>query len=67
MIDVVMKDGRVLRYNSAKNISLFGDFVSVDGTGWIARIHKDSIERIDGTKPCRVMKESRDKKRMNPY
>ncbi len=71
MIDVIMRDGRVLRYNRANAIEYHGDFielaVSRNVTSFLAIFPRDSIERIDGDKPCRVLYESRDKKKRKRY
>jgi hypothetical protein len=70
MIDVVLKDGRVLRYNYAENADIEGNihYRIVDKkNAWISLIPIDVVERVEALKPCKIMKDLRDKKRMPKY
>jgi hypothetical protein len=69
MISVILRDGRVVQYNDASNARLSnGEYIIEDGESyWYGRFPIDVIERIDGVKPCRIRKESRDKKTMLKY
>ncbi len=68
MLHVVLRDGRVLKYNDADQaIQQQDHFYISGGKYWYARIPLDVVERIDGGKPCQILKESRDKKKMKKY
>lgn len=58
MIHVVLKNRKVLRYNAATNAyDCNGIMMLEDGKGgWCAQIPVENIERIDGVKPCQILK-----------
>jgi len=70
MITVILRDGRVLQYNGADNADQAKDHFRIFNektNHWFAKFPMDVVERIDGLKPCRILKESRNKKKMKTY
>ncbi len=70
MLYVILKDGRVLKYNLATwCVSQDDHFLlrTKENGDWIADIMKSEVERIDAQKPCAILKEVRDRKRMKIY
>ena len=71
MIRVILKDERVLQYNDPDNISKYeSGFIALTGKkGWFVQINPELIERIEfeKNKPCRIMKDKRNKKKMETY
>lgn len=60
MLWVIMRDKRVIQYNTANNIDVVGDHYEIikkEGGNkfWVACIPADVVERIEWVKPCRVM------------
>lgn len=71
MVNVIMRDGRVLKYNDVlfvaeENSSYFLRKKEGDPS-FVTIIPVECVERIDGSKPCEVLYESRNKKRMVKY
>lgn len=58
MIYVVMKDGRVLQYNSANRHAWYTNHINLsrrnDDTYSVAKIALDMVERIESEKPCKI-------------
>jgi len=63
MISIVLKDGRVLKYNEAEDVVKNEELLRiVDKQGlWIAQIPLEVIERVESYKPCRILKEYKKK------
>lgn len=70
-LDVILKDGRVLRYNDANSASLVNSvfiiYNDIEPNYFIAKIPIDNVERIDSIKPCKILYESRSKKNRQKY
>ncbi len=70
MISVILRDGRVLQYNGTDNCKVIDGYFNIFNLKkdcWYAKFPMDVVERVDGIKPCKILKESRDKKRMKKY
>jgi len=58
------KDGAItIKQNANAHVRIYNDKTN----NWFAFFPLDVVERIDGFKPCQILKESRDKKRMRKY
>ena len=71
MIYVILRDGRVLKYNDANHVSRHeGEYTLRRKEGedyFIACIPMDVVERIETTHPCQIFKDKRNKKKMQTY
>ena len=68
MISVILRDGRVLKYNNADRWRQDGNFIQLESEKYMYAVFpKECIERVEYAKPCKILKESRDKKRMKKY
>ena len=60
MIYVILKDRRVLQYNTATHFKWTSTLIELDGgkdgAFGIARIPSNLVERIEATKPCKITK-----------
>ena len=60
MLYVVMKNGRVLIYNTANHLVTDVELGSWDlwtkkGGDWITTLNPDTVERVEVEKPCAVL------------
>lgn len=71
MITVILRDGRVLEYNEANYVSTSTNEYTLRETEgvntFIVILTKDIVERIESSRPCRIMKDKRNKKKMKIY
>lgn len=70
MLCVILRDGRVLKYNKANHLHHDEDAWTLRtslGGDWVATINPDVIERVDSVRPCDILREVRDRKRMKIY
>ncbi len=71
MIHVILRDGRVLRYNDVNHLELrYGEYtlrIKKEEDFFCACFPMDVVERIETVKPCQVMKDKRNKKKMPTY
>lgn len=67
MIYVILRDRKVLQYNTAENVKIHDGVAAVVDveSKWIAKIPLDVIERIEAHRPCRVLKAAPAPKRAN--
>ena len=59
---VTLRNGKVLKYNTANNYNFVCNNTVVDitdGKYLIASIPIDMVERVDWTRPCRIYREQR--------
>lgn len=69
MIYVVMKDGRVLQYNSANRYAWYNNHIDlsrrnvrITDTYDVAKIALDMVERIEFEEPCKISRPKTKKK-----
>jgi len=70
MIHIVLRNGKVLRYNTCESCSVDGGAVALhtrDSKFLIARIPLDIVERAEFEKPCAVLRETRDVRKRRRY
>jgi hypothetical protein len=71
MLTIVLRDGRVLQYDDANHVEQRDVEYTLRKKGgeeyFIALIPMDMVERIETVHPCRILKESRDRKKMKKY
>lgn len=58
MIYIILKNRKVLQYNTGDNVSRKDGVVLVldSQAKWIAQIPIDNIERVEAIRPCAVLK-----------
>jgi hypothetical protein len=64
MVFVVLKSGKILRYNDAEQITTSEDgnsyvLLTKDGAYLVADINRDCVERVEWKAPCRVFRANR--------
>mgnify|MGYP003394229309 CR=1 FL=1 len=68
MMYVILRNGKVLKYNDANHLDILNDEYTLrrkEGeSSFLACFPMDVVERIEIMKPCKIMKEKRDRKRM---
>ena len=61
MIYVILRDKRVLQYNQVTAMSTANGFVRLwtgkNNADHVAEIPSDMIERVEWSKPCKILKE----------
>ena len=57
MVTVVLRTGKVLKYNNGNSITIEDGAFAVRDDGLIARIPLDIVERIEFFKPCKILRE----------
>jgi hypothetical protein len=69
MVSVVLRDGRVIQYNEATTYSTGDTWVDIkdNHSGYYATFPTEVVERVEFDKPCQILSESREKKRMKKY
>ena len=69
MVNVILRDGRVIRYNVADRYHIYDDWVDIKSSDkeWCATFPREMVERIEFSKPCEILSEPRERKRMKKY